>query len=312
MYVRFGDDWVGLAEPGAAFGPLSVAVRGCREASGAVAGAPRAWSAVSWWSARAQSSLRRSANGAAWRSEQPGWSGAAHAGARPGGGAARSATPAGTAARRHRAARVAGRSNQESGARRPRRRADAGRRRRARGYAAWGATADRPRVVASGAGPLVATRLAYLRAAEHGSCRTRAPRCLGRYSRDRRRRRARRREGCGPGAPRRAPRWDGDPRGGGALRRIYALISPAAGAAVMASGIVSVALALDGRETPSRMLLVICAAMWTALGLVFGVRVRSDRKRVRREAQAPAALAAVVATEVRERGRCCSGGTGPG
>ncbi len=90
----------------------------------------------------------------------------------------------------------------------------------------------------------------------------------------------------------------GDPRGGGALRRIYALISPAAGAAVMASGIVSVALALDGRETPSRILLVICAAMWTALGLVFGVRVRSDRKRVRREAQAPAALAAVVATEV--------------
>ena len=28
LYVRFGEDWVGLAEPGAEFGPLSVTVRG--------------------------------------------------------------------------------------------------------------------------------------------------------------------------------------------------------------------------------------------------------------------------------------------
>lgn len=41
MYVRFGDDWVGLAEPGAEFGPLSVAVRGLPGVlSGAVAGEP--------------------------------------------------------------------------------------------------------------------------------------------------------------------------------------------------------------------------------------------------------------------------------
>ena len=41
MYVRFGADWVGLADPGAEFGPLSVAVRGLPDLlSGTVAGAP--------------------------------------------------------------------------------------------------------------------------------------------------------------------------------------------------------------------------------------------------------------------------------
>jgi Protein of unknown function (DUF2877) len=40
MYVRLGEDWIGLAGPGAEFGPLSVAVRGLSELlSGAVAGA---------------------------------------------------------------------------------------------------------------------------------------------------------------------------------------------------------------------------------------------------------------------------------
>jgi voltage-gated anion channel len=81
-------------------------------------------------------------------------------------------------------------------------------------------------------------------------------------------------------------------------RWIYALISPAGGSAVMATGIVSTALSLDGRELLSRILLVICGVMWLTLGLVLGVRVRRDREGVRREAQTPAALAAVVATEV--------------
>ena len=40
-YVSFGDDWVALGDPGAPFGPLSVAVRGLRGAlSITVAGAP--------------------------------------------------------------------------------------------------------------------------------------------------------------------------------------------------------------------------------------------------------------------------------
>ena len=41
MYVRFGEDWVGLAEPGAEFGPLSIEVRGLPDVlARTVAGAP--------------------------------------------------------------------------------------------------------------------------------------------------------------------------------------------------------------------------------------------------------------------------------
>ena len=41
MYVRFGEDWVGLAEPGAKFGPLSMEVRGLPDVlASTVAGAP--------------------------------------------------------------------------------------------------------------------------------------------------------------------------------------------------------------------------------------------------------------------------------
>ncbi len=36
MYLRFGEDWVGLSEPGAAFGPLSVVVTGLPEAAAGV------------------------------------------------------------------------------------------------------------------------------------------------------------------------------------------------------------------------------------------------------------------------------------
>ena len=41
MYLRFGEDWIGLAEPGVEFGPLSVVVRGLSQLlSGSVAGTP--------------------------------------------------------------------------------------------------------------------------------------------------------------------------------------------------------------------------------------------------------------------------------
>lgn len=41
MYLRFGEDWIGLAEPGVEFGPLSVVVRGLSPLlSGSVAGTP--------------------------------------------------------------------------------------------------------------------------------------------------------------------------------------------------------------------------------------------------------------------------------
>ena len=82
------------------------------------------------------------------------------------------------------------------------------------------------------------------------------------------------------------------------LRRISALMSPAAGAAVMATGIVSTSLSLDGRETLSRILLVVCGVMWLTLGLFLGVQAWRDRASLRAQAQTPAALAAAVATAV--------------
>lgn len=56
----------------------------------------------------------------------------------------------------------------------------------------------------------------------------------------------------------------------GALARILAAVPPASGAVVM--GIVSVALALDGHETLSRILLVIDVAAWLALAVLLGGR----------------------------------------
>jgi tellurite resistance protein TehA-like permease len=51
----------------------------------------------------------------------------------------------------------------------------------------------------------------------------------------------------------------------GVLGRTLDSIPPAAGADVMATGIVSVALSLDGQETLSRVLLAIAAVIWVTL-----------------------------------------------
>jgi tellurite resistance protein TehA-like permease len=82
------------------------------------------------------------------------------------------------------------------------------------------------------------------------------------------------------------------------VQRILGAVPPASGAAVMGTGIVSIGLALDGRETLSRILLVICAAAWVILGVVLGVRLLCDPERVGQEAHSPAALTAVAGTEV--------------
>jgi tellurite resistance protein TehA-like permease len=66
----------------------------------------------------------------------------------------------------------------------------------------------------------------------------------------------------------------------------------------MGTGIVSVDLALDGHETLSRILLVVAALAWGALGLVLVARAARDRERVYREAAAPSALTAVASTAV--------------
>ena len=82
------------------------------------------------------------------------------------------------------------------------------------------------------------------------------------------------------------------------LGRVLAVIPPASGAVVMGTGIVSAALSLDGRETLSRILLVICAGVWLALGLLLGGRVWRDRERAHRESHSPASLTGVAGTEV--------------
>jgi hypothetical protein len=58
-------------------------------------------------------------------------------------------------------------------------------------------------------------------------------------------------------------------------------MSPASGAIVMGTGIVSVALLLDGRVTLSRVLLVCTAAAWIVLGGLLAGRWLRDRARVR-------------------------------
>ena len=87
-------------------------------------------------------------------------------------------------------------------------------------------------------------------------------------------------------------------RATGALERILAAIPPASGAVVMGTGIVSIGLALDGRETLSRVLLVADALAWVALALLLASRALLDRARVRREARSPAALTGVAGTAV--------------
>jgi tellurite resistance protein TehA-like permease len=80
------------------------------------------------------------------------------------------------------------------------------------------------------------------------------------------------------------------------IGRLLDAIPPAAGAEVMATGIVSVALALDREETLSRILLVIAGLTWLALVAVVPRRARRDHARLRAEVRTPAALTSVAAT----------------
>jgi tellurite resistance protein TehA-like permease len=66
----------------------------------------------------------------------------------------------------------------------------------------------------------------------------------------------------------------------------------------MGTGIVSVALSLDGLQTLSRILLVTCAAAWILLAALLVARLWRNRERVDQEARSPAALTGVAATEV--------------
>ncbi|MGW3495145.1 tellurite resistance/C4-dicarboxylate transporter family protein [Streptomyces sp. NPDC001020] len=86
--------------------------------------------------------------------------------------------------------------------------------------------------------------------------------------------------------------------GTSALRAWWAQHPPAAGAAVMATGIVSVGLHLAGFEVLSRIVLVLACAAWLGLATDFVLRLLRERDRWLAEARSPAALTAVAATTV--------------
>ncbi|MFG2749626.1 tellurite resistance/C4-dicarboxylate transporter family protein [Streptomyces xanthophaeus] len=75
-------------------------------------------------------------------------------------------------------------------------------------------------------------------------------------------------------------------------------LPPAAGAAVMAAGILSVGLDLTGHEVLSLAALSLAVALWCVLAVDFAHRLLKDRGRFRAEADTPAALTAVAATTV--------------
>ncbi|MYR42835.1 tellurite resistance/C4-dicarboxylate transporter family protein [Streptomyces sp. SID5910] len=82
------------------------------------------------------------------------------------------------------------------------------------------------------------------------------------------------------------------------LRAWWAQRPPAAGAAVMATGILSVGLHLTGHELLSRVILVLACAAWLALAADFVSLLLSDRAGWVTQAGTPAALTAVAATAV--------------
>jgi tellurite resistance protein TehA-like permease len=84
----------------------------------------------------------------------------------------------------------------------------------------------------------------------------------------------------------------------GVLDRVLDAIPPAAGAEVMGTGIVSIALSLDGYETLSRILLLIAAVMWVTLAVLVPLRARRDPERFRADIRTPPALTSVAGTDV--------------
>ncbi len=66
----------------------------------------------------------------------------------------------------------------------------------------------------------------------------------------------------------------------------------------MSTGIVSIALLLDGRTTLSVILLVFAVTIWVAVGRLLSARAVADRSRFWRESRDPAALTAVAGTAV--------------
>lgn len=73
-------------------------------------------------------------------------------------------------------------------------------------------------------------------------------------------------------------------------------LPPAAGAFVMATGIISIGLHRTGFEWPSRVLLALAGVVWVLLAIDFAVRLVGDRTRWLSEAESPPGLTGVAAT----------------
>ncbi|MEU1514105.1 tellurite resistance/C4-dicarboxylate transporter family protein [Streptomyces sp. NPDC005811] len=86
--------------------------------------------------------------------------------------------------------------------------------------------------------------------------------------------------------------------GTSSLRAWWARRPPAAGAAVLATGILSIGLRLARHEVLSHAALALAAAAWVALAADFAVRLLWERRRWLAEAATPAGLTAVAATTV--------------
>ncbi|MEU9308918.1 tellurite resistance/C4-dicarboxylate transporter family protein [Streptomyces sp. NPDC048256] len=88
------------------------------------------------------------------------------------------------------------------------------------------------------------------------------------------------------------------PSPGSPLRVWWAQRPPAAGAAVMATGVLSIGLHLTGYDVLSRVTLAMAGVAWVALAADFVVRLARKRDRWLTEAGTPGALNAVAATTV--------------
>ncbi len=82
------------------------------------------------------------------------------------------------------------------------------------------------------------------------------------------------------------------------FHRLLDAIPPASGAVVMGTGIVSVALLLDGRHFLSAALLVLDAAIWLALAVLLPARARRDGQRFAIDLRHPTALTSIAGTAV--------------
>ncbi|MFC9592133.1 tellurite resistance/C4-dicarboxylate transporter family protein [Streptomyces sp. NPDC056944] len=85
---------------------------------------------------------------------------------------------------------------------------------------------------------------------------------------------------------------------GGARRARWTASPPAAGAAVLATGILSVGLHLTGFETVSVAALCLATTVWLLLAYAFSALLLGDRRRWAASADTPPALTAVAASTV--------------